>query len=125
MAYAALGRKQDALRTARRGVEVLPLSADALFGAWPLIELAMIEGRLGETDSAIEHISVAQSIDALLVAPATADVIGKFAHGLANDFLSTLYLATKAPVIVAPARDAECAAHWSSSCSRCRASAPR
>ncbi len=54
-------------------------------------------------DSAIEHISVAQSIDALLVAPATADVIAKFAQGIANDFLTTLHLATKAPVIVAPA----------------------
>jgi len=54
-------------------------------------------------DSAVEHIAVAQSIDALLVAPATADVLAKFAQGIANDFLSTLYLATKAPVIVAPA----------------------
>ena len=54
-------------------------------------------------DSAVEHIAVAQSIDALLVAPATADTLGKFAQGIANDFLSTLYLATKAPVIIAPA----------------------
>ena len=54
-------------------------------------------------DSAVEHIAVAQSIDALLVAPATADTIAKFARGIANDFLSTLYLATKVPVIVAPA----------------------
>jgi phosphopantothenoylcysteine decarboxylase/phosphopantothenate--cysteine ligase len=54
-------------------------------------------------DSAIEHISVAQSIDALLLVPATADVIAKFAHGIANDFLTTLYLATTAPVVIAPA----------------------
>jgi phosphopantothenoylcysteine decarboxylase/phosphopantothenate--cysteine ligase len=54
-------------------------------------------------DSAVEHISVAQSIDCLLVAPATADVLAKFAQGIANDFLSTLYLATTAPVVVAPA----------------------
>src|SRR5881296_702789 len=54
-------------------------------------------------DSAIEHIAVAQSIDALLVAPATADVLAKFAQGIANDFLTTLYLATIAPVVVAPA----------------------
>ena len=54
-------------------------------------------------DSAIEHIAVAQSIDALVVAPATSDIIGKFAQGIANDFLSTLYLATTAPVVVAPA----------------------
>ncbi len=54
-------------------------------------------------ESAIEHIAVAQRIDLLLVAPATADILGKFAHGIADDFLSTLYLATKAPVVVAPA----------------------
>jgi len=54
-------------------------------------------------DSAIEHIAVAQSIDALLVAPATADVLAQFAQGIASDFLTTLYLATTAPVVVAPA----------------------
>jgi len=54
-------------------------------------------------DSAIEHIAVAQSIDALVVAPATADVLAHFAQGIASDFLTTLYLATHAPVVVAPA----------------------
>src|SRR5215468_4471086 len=54
-------------------------------------------------DSAIEHIAVAQSIDALVVVPATADVIAHFAQGIATDFLTTLYLATTAPVVVAPA----------------------
>jgi phosphopantothenoylcysteine decarboxylase / phosphopantothenate---cysteine ligase len=54
-------------------------------------------------DSAVEHIAVAQSIDALVVVPATADVIAKFAQGIANDFLTTLYLATTAPVVIAPA----------------------
>src|SRR5437867_8763172 len=54
-------------------------------------------------DSAVEHIAVAQSIDALLVAPATADVLAKFAQGMATDFLTTLYLATTAPVVAAPA----------------------
>src|SRR6202522_4557985 len=54
-------------------------------------------------DSAIEHIAVAQSIDALLVAPATADVLAQFAQGISSDFLTTLYLATTAPVVVAPA----------------------
>src|SRR5438309_5808388 len=54
-------------------------------------------------DSAIEHIAVAQSIDALLVAPATADVLAKFAQGIADDFLTTLYLASTAPVVIAPA----------------------
>jgi phosphopantothenoylcysteine decarboxylase / phosphopantothenate---cysteine ligase len=54
-------------------------------------------------DSAIEHIAVAQSIDALVVAPATADALAHFAQGIASDFLTTLYLATTAPVVVAPA----------------------
>jgi phosphopantothenoylcysteine decarboxylase/phosphopantothenate--cysteine ligase len=54
-------------------------------------------------DSAIEHIAVAQSIDALVVVPATADVIAHFAQGIAGDFLTTLYLATTAPVVIAPA----------------------
>src|ERR1700736_2652932 len=54
-------------------------------------------------ESAIEHMAVAQSIDALVVAPATADVLAHFAQGIASDFLTTLYLATTAPVVVAPA----------------------
>jgi len=61
------------------------------------------EGESPNIDSAIEHIAVAQSIDALLVAPATADVLAHFAQGIASDFLTTLYLATTAPVVVAPA----------------------
>jgi phosphopantothenoylcysteine decarboxylase / phosphopantothenate---cysteine ligase len=54
-------------------------------------------------ESAIEHIAIAQTIDALVVVPATADVLARFAQGIANDFLTTLYLATTAPVVVAPA----------------------
>ena len=61
------------------------------------------EEHAANIDSAIEHIAVAQSIDALLVAPATADVLAHFAYGMASDFLTTLYLATTAPVLVAPA----------------------
>jgi phosphopantothenoylcysteine decarboxylase/phosphopantothenate--cysteine ligase len=61
------------------------------------------EEQVANIDSAIEHIAVAQSIDALLVAPATADVLAHFAQGIARDFLTTLYLATTAPVVVAPA----------------------
>ena len=51
----------------------------------------------------IEHIAIASNIDLLVVAPATANTVGKFAHGLADDFLSSLYTATRAPVIIAPA----------------------
>jgi len=54
-------------------------------------------------DSSIEHIGEAQWADALVVAPATANILAKFAHGIADDFLTTLYLATRAPVLVAPA----------------------
>jgi len=51
----------------------------------------------------IEHIAEAQWADALVVAPATANILAKFAHGIADDFLTTTYLATQAPVLVAPA----------------------
>ncbi len=50
----------------------------------------------------IEHIALASSADVLVVAPATANIIGKFANGIADDFLSSLYLATCAPVLLAP-----------------------
>jgi phosphopantothenoylcysteine decarboxylase/phosphopantothenate--cysteine ligase len=57
----------------------------------------------GPAQNGIEHISEAQWADALVVAPATANILAKFAHGIADDFLTTLYLATTAPVLVAPA----------------------
>ena len=57
----------------------------------------------GGYDSSIEHIGEAQWADALVVAPATANLLAKFAHGIADDFLTTMYLATTAPVLVAPA----------------------
>src|ERR1043166_9670389 len=59
----------------------------------------------------IEHIALASTIDLLLVAPATANIIGKFANGIADDFLSTLYTATRAPVLLAPAMDTNMLAH--------------
>ncbi len=59
----------------------------------------------------IEHISIASTIDLLIVAPATANIIGKFAHGIADDFLSSLYLATTAPVLMAPAMNTNMFAH--------------
>jgi len=82
---------------------VRPLTFAALSGEKVITGLFSAGDEQPNLDSAVEHIGVAQSIDALLVAPATADVLAKFARGIANDFLSTLYLATKAPVIVAPA----------------------
>jgi len=59
----------------------------------------------------IEHIALASTIDLLLVAPATANVIGKFANGLADDFLSTLYTATRAPVLLAPSMNTQMFEH--------------
>jgi phosphopantothenoylcysteine decarboxylase/phosphopantothenate--cysteine ligase len=82
---------------------VRPLTFAALSGEKVITDLFGSEDQQANVDSAIEHIAVAQSIDALLVVPATADLIARFAQGIANDFLSTLYLATTAPVIIAPA----------------------
>jgi phosphopantothenoylcysteine decarboxylase/phosphopantothenate--cysteine ligase len=62
-------------------------------------------------NAGIEHISLASSIDLLLVAPATANMLGKFANGIADDFLSALYLATTAPVLVAPAMNTQMLEH--------------
>jgi phosphopantothenoylcysteine decarboxylase/phosphopantothenate--cysteine ligase len=82
---------------------VRPLTFAALSGEKVITGMFDGEGPGANIDSAIEHIAVAQAIDALVVVPATADLLGKFAQGIANDFLSTLYLATTAPVVVAPA----------------------
>ena len=83
---------------------VRPLTFAALSGEKVISEMFPRDSEQpANIDSAIEHIAVAQSIDALLVAPATADSIAHFAQGIARDFLTTLYLATTAPVIVAPA----------------------
>jgi phosphopantothenoylcysteine decarboxylase/phosphopantothenate--cysteine ligase len=59
----------------------------------------------------IEHISLASTMDLLLIAPATANLIGKFANGIADDFLTTLYTATRAPVLIAPAMNTQMFAH--------------
>ena len=83
---------------------ITPLTFAALTGQKVITEIFGAENAApANVESAIEHIAVAQRIDLLLVAPATADSLAKFAQGLAGDFLSTLYLATKAPVVVAPA----------------------
>jgi phosphopantothenoylcysteine decarboxylase/phosphopantothenate--cysteine ligase len=85
---------------------ITPLTFAALTGQKVITDLfgaAEGEGGGANLESAIEHIAVAQRTDLLLVAPATADILAKFARGIADDFLSTLYLATTAPVVVAPA----------------------
>lgn len=75
---------------------IQPLTFAALTGRKVLTDLFAIE-------DAIEHISVAQAHDVLVIAPATADLLAKLSHGLADDFLSTLYLAFTGPVVLAPA----------------------
>ena len=83
---------------------ITPLTFAALTGKKVITEMFAAGGaEPANVESAIEHIAVAQRIDLLLVAPATADILAHFAQGIATDFLTTLYLATKAPVVVAPA----------------------
>lgn len=83
---------------------ITPLTFAALSGQKVITDLfSNSDGGDANLESAIEHIAVAQRTDLLLVAPATADILAKFARGLADDFLSTLYLASTAPVVLAPA----------------------
>jgi phosphopantothenoylcysteine decarboxylase / phosphopantothenate---cysteine ligase len=82
---------------------ITPLTFAALTGQKVITDLFGNSENEANLESAIEHIAVAQRTDLLLVVPATADIIAKFARGIADDFLSTLYLASTAPVIVAPA----------------------
>jgi phosphopantothenoylcysteine decarboxylase/phosphopantothenate--cysteine ligase len=98
------GIRVQVVMTASAQEFVRPLTFAALSGE--KVITGMFTGEASaepNIDSAVEHIAVAQSIDALLVVPATADVLAKFAQGIAGDFLTTLYLATTAPVVVAPA----------------------
>jgi phosphopantothenoylcysteine decarboxylase/phosphopantothenate--cysteine ligase len=81
---------------------VRPLTFEALSGKPVIVDM------FGRPDYAtIEHISVAREADLLLIAPATANTIAKFAHGIADNFLSTVYLSNTNPVLVAPAMNVE------------------
>jgi len=90
------GHDVRAVMTAAGEEFVRPLTFAALTGHKTLTDLFAIE-------NAIEHISVAQENEVMVIAPATADLIAKLAHGLANDFLTTLYLAFTGTVVIAPA----------------------
>src|SRR6185369_8060621 len=91
----------------RHGAEFVgPLTFQAISG-FPVIS----EMFAPTDDPEIKHIQIAQSVDLLLVAPATANTLAKFANGIADDFLSTLYISTTAPVLVAPAMNVEMWAH--------------
>ncbi|HTS24270.1 MAG TPA: bifunctional phosphopantothenoylcysteine decarboxylase/phosphopantothenate--cysteine ligase CoaBC [Bryobacteraceae bacterium] len=90
------GHEVQVVMTAAAQEFVRPLTFAALTGRKVLTDLFAIE-------SAIEHIAVAQEHDLLAIAPATADLMAKLAHGEANDFLTTVYLAFQGPVVIAPA----------------------
>src|SRR5205814_4272998 len=90
------GHEVQAVMTSGAQQFVQPMTFAALTGRKVLTDLFAIE-------SAIEHISVAQENEHLVIAPATADVLAKLACGLANDFLTTTYLAFTGPVTIAPA----------------------
>jgi phosphopantothenoylcysteine decarboxylase / phosphopantothenate---cysteine ligase len=98
------GIRVQVVMTAAAQEFVRPLTFAALSGEKVITDMFGASGDApANVESAIEHIAIAQAIDALVVVPATADVLARFAQGIANDFLSTLYLATTAPVVVAPA----------------------
>ncbi|MGH9750207.1 MAG: flavoprotein [Candidatus Polarisedimenticolia bacterium] len=92
------GAEVHVLMTANAGRFITPLTLQTLSGhrvlsdPWDLSQGADIQ-----------HIALARGLDAFLVAPATADVLARMAHGLADDFLTTFHLAVTAPVVVAPA----------------------
>jgi len=102
----------------KRGHEVVAvMTASATKFVGPLTFEAITRRRVitdqfeAGANADIEHIALASTIDLLIVAPATANIIGKFANGLADDFLATLYTATRAPVLIAPAMNTNMFAH--------------
>lgn len=99
-----------------RGAKVRVVMTDAAREFIAPLTFAALTGQkvitsLFDSDGAIEHIAVARENDVLLVAPATADLMAKFAHGLANDFLTTTYLAFTGRVALAPSMNKEMWAH--------------
>ena len=93
----------EVVMTAHAQEFVRPLTFAALTGKKVITEMFAAASAEATLESAIEHIAVAQRMDALVVAPASANILGKFAGGIADDFLTTLYLAYTGPVLVAPA----------------------
>ena len=94
------GFSVQVILTQSAGEFIRPLTFAALTGRKVITGLFSEEDNLA---SAIEHIQVAQENGTLVVAPATADVLAKFAHGIADDFLTTMYLAFTGRVVLAPA----------------------
>src|SRR5690242_8362235 len=100
------GHDVVAIMTASATRFVGPLTFEAITRR-PVITDQFLPG----ANADIEHIALASTIDLLLIAPATANIVGKFANGIADDFLSTLYIATRAPVLIAPAMNTNMFAH--------------
>ena len=100
------GHEVAAVLTANAARFVGPLTFEAITRR-PVVSDQFAPG----VNAQIEHIALATDLDLLLVAPATANILGKFANGIADDFLSALYLATTAPVLVAPAMNTNMLAH--------------
>ena len=114
-AYKAVEVVRGLQKRGHEVVAVMTLSATRFVGS---ITFEAITQRRVITDqfesganADIEHIAIASTIDLLVIAPATANIIGKMANGIADDFLSTLYIATRAPVLVAPAMNTQMFAH--------------
>ena len=96
-----------------QGVDIFPVmtrSARHFLGELTLEKLSghkVVTELFSSQSPDIEHIRLARSSDLLLVAPATANLVAKFANGIADDFLTTLYVSTTTPVVVAPAMNVE------------------
>ncbi len=97
------GHEVQAVLTRAAEEFIRPLTFASLTGRKVITDLFSSASPEATLSSSVEHIGVAQEHDLLLVAPATANVLAKFAHGLADDFLSTMYLAFRGPVVLAPA----------------------
>ena len=82
---------------------ITPLTFAALTGNKVITDLFASGSSDATWASSVEHIAVAQQNKILVVAPATADLLARFAHGHADDFLTTLYLAFTGKVVLAPA----------------------
>ncbi len=106
-----LGHQVQVVMTAHAQEFVRPLTFASLTGQKVITDLFSSSSGDATLQSAIEHIGVAQKAELLLIAPATANVLARFAHGQADDFLTTLYLAYQGPVVVAPAMNANMWSH--------------
>jgi phosphopantothenoylcysteine decarboxylase/phosphopantothenate--cysteine ligase len=105
------GLTVNTVLTHAAGEFITPLTFAALTGRKVITDLFGRQTSEQVLASSVEHIQVAQENQVLVVAPATADLLAKFAHGIADDFLSTLYLAFTGPVVLAPAMNTNMWSH--------------